>query len=136
MADGAIEIGGRLPINTSGGLLSETGMPGLQLVMEGVRQMRGTARLQVPGAAHLPGEQPGRNHAHPFNPSAGELTWSFRSPSPTELTRPFWDALRHGHLVFQTCGCGHAVLPARRSCPACLGPQLTLGARQRQRHPA
>lgn len=50
VADGAIEIGGRLPINTSGGLLAETGMPGLQLVMEGVRQMRGTARLQVPGA--------------------------------------------------------------------------------------
>jgi acetyl-CoA acetyltransferase len=50
VADGAIEIGGKLPINTSGGLLSETGMPGMQLIMEGVRQMRGTARLQVPGA--------------------------------------------------------------------------------------
>ena len=50
VADGAIEHGGRLPINTSGGLLSETGMPGLQLVMEGVRQMRGKSQLQVPGA--------------------------------------------------------------------------------------
>ena len=50
VADGGIVHGGRLPINTSGGLLSETGMPGLQLVMEGVRQMRGSARLQVPGA--------------------------------------------------------------------------------------
>ena len=34
-------------------------------------------------------------------------------PEPTELSRPFWDALRDGHLVFQRCGCGHAFLPAR-----------------------
>jgi len=48
--DGQIEFGGRLPVNTSGGLLSETGMPGMQLIHEGVRQMRGSATLQVPGA--------------------------------------------------------------------------------------
>tara|TARA_R110000751_G_scaffold271365_2_gene371305 strand:- start:147010 stop:148134 length:1125 start_codon:yes stop_codon:yes gene_type:complete len=45
--DGGIELGGTLPINTSGGLLSETGMPGMQLVIEGVRQMRGTSFNQV-----------------------------------------------------------------------------------------
>ncbi|MEJ8839386.1 thiolase family protein [Ramlibacter sp. AN1133] len=65
VADGAIEHGGRLPINTSGGLLSETGMPGLQLVMEGVRQMRGTATLQVPGARLcLVSNQGGTMHTH------------------------------------------------------------------------
>ena len=48
--DGRIEIGGDLPINTSGGLLSETGMPGLQLVIEGVRQMRGESVNQVKDA--------------------------------------------------------------------------------------
>jgi acetyl-CoA acetyltransferase len=65
VGDGQIEIGGRLPINTSGGLLSETGMPGLQLVMEGVRQMRGTANLQVAGAKHcLVSNQGGTMHTH------------------------------------------------------------------------
>ena len=48
--DGRIEIGGELPVNTAGGLLSETGMPGMQLVIEGVRQMRGDATTQVKGA--------------------------------------------------------------------------------------
>ena len=47
---GRIEIGGELPVNTAGGLLSETGMPGMQLITEGVRQMRGTANLQVKDA--------------------------------------------------------------------------------------
>ena len=65
VADGALAHGGRLPLNTSGGLLSETGMPGLQLVMEGVRQMRGTARLQVPGAKLcLVSNQGGTMHTH------------------------------------------------------------------------
>jgi acetyl-CoA acetyltransferase len=49
-ASGAIEVGGELPLNTSGGLLSETGMPGMQMVLEGARQIRGIAATQVPGA--------------------------------------------------------------------------------------
>src|SRR3954467_8152033 len=40
---GRVAAGGELPINTSGGLLSETGMPGMQLVREGGRQMRGAS---------------------------------------------------------------------------------------------
>jgi acetyl-CoA acetyltransferase len=44
---GMVEIDGDLPLNTSGGLLSETGMPGMQLVIEGVRQVRGEANLQA-----------------------------------------------------------------------------------------
>lgn len=62
---GNIELGGRLPVNTSGGLLSETGMPGLQLVIEGVRQMRGESVNQVRGARRgIVSNQGGIMHTH------------------------------------------------------------------------
>jgi acetyl-CoA acetyltransferase len=48
--NGAIEVGGRLPVNTSGGSLSEAYVHGFNLITEGVRQMRGTSTSQVDGA--------------------------------------------------------------------------------------
>jgi len=47
---GALEPGGRLPINTSGGGLSEAYVHGFNLIVEGVRQIRGTSVNQVEGA--------------------------------------------------------------------------------------
>jgi acetyl-CoA acetyltransferase len=63
--NGNIELGGELPVNTAGGLLSETGMPGLQLVIEGVRQMRGESTSQVSGAKTcIVSNQGGIMHTH------------------------------------------------------------------------
>jgi acetyl-CoA acetyltransferase len=49
--NGAIEWpDGRLPVNTSGGGMSEAYVHGFNLVLEGVRQIRGTSTSQVDGA--------------------------------------------------------------------------------------
>jgi acetyl-CoA acetyltransferase len=45
---GRIELGGALPVLTSGGGLSEAYVHGFNLLLEGVRQIRGTSTNQVP----------------------------------------------------------------------------------------
>ncbi|MCU1648831.1 MAG: hypothetical protein JWN03_9106 [Nocardia sp.] len=51
--DGNIEIGGKLPVNTHGGLLGEAYIHGINNIIEGVRQIRGTAVNQISGASHI-----------------------------------------------------------------------------------
>ncbi|MFZ2173107.1 MAG: lipid-transfer protein [Rhodococcus sp. (in: high G+C Gram-positive bacteria)] len=53
IADGAIELGGRLPLNTHGGQLGEAYIHGMNGIAEGVRQIRGTSVNQVPGARNV-----------------------------------------------------------------------------------
>ncbi|HZC70808.1 MAG TPA: lipid-transfer protein [Jatrophihabitans sp.] len=53
VSDGALEIGGRLPLNPHGGQLGEAYIHGMNGVAEAVRQVRGTAVNQVPEAEHV-----------------------------------------------------------------------------------
>lgn len=53
IADGAIELGGRLPVNTNGGQLGEAYVHGMNGIAEAVRQVRSTAVNQVPGVEHV-----------------------------------------------------------------------------------
>jgi len=53
IADGNIELGGRLPINTHGGQLGEAYLHGMNGIAEGVRQVRGTSVNQVEDAEHV-----------------------------------------------------------------------------------
>ena len=51
--DGAIEVGGSLPINTHGGQLGEAYIHGMNGIAEGVRQLRGTSVNQVDNVEHV-----------------------------------------------------------------------------------
>lgn len=42
-------------------------------------------------------------------------------PDIDPVSAPYWSELAAGRLSFQACDCGHRWLPARESCPSCLG---------------
>jgi acetyl-CoA acetyltransferase len=52
IAEGNIDIDGKLPVNTNGGHVGEAYIHGVNLVLEAVRQVRGTAANQVTDVEH------------------------------------------------------------------------------------
>jgi acetyl-CoA acetyltransferase len=52
IAEGNIDIDGKVPVNTNGGLIGEAYIHGVNLVHEAVRQVRGTAFNQVQNVEH------------------------------------------------------------------------------------
>ncbi|MDT0202686.1 thiolase C-terminal domain-containing protein [Nocardioides sp. AE5] len=50
VTSGALDLAGALPVNTAGGQLSESYIHGMNHILEGVRQIRGTSTSQVDGA--------------------------------------------------------------------------------------
>jgi acetyl-CoA acetyltransferase len=53
IADGGIEIDGRLPVNPNGGQLGEAYIHGMNGIAEAVRQVRGTSVNQVPDVENV-----------------------------------------------------------------------------------
>jgi acetyl-CoA acetyltransferase len=53
VADGGIELGGRLPVNPNGGQLGEAYIHGMNGIAEAVRQVRGTSVNQVADVDHV-----------------------------------------------------------------------------------
>ena len=53
VADGGIEVDGRLPVNTHGGQLGEAYIHGMNGLAEAVRLIRGSSTLALPGVEHV-----------------------------------------------------------------------------------
>jgi acetyl-CoA acetyltransferase len=53
IAAGEIELSGRLPVNTHGGLLGEAYIHGMNSIAEGVRQVRGSSVSQARDVEHV-----------------------------------------------------------------------------------
>jgi uncharacterized OB-fold protein len=50
-----------------------------------------------------------------------DITAATPVPEIDACNAPFWNALKQGRLLFQSCTCGHSWLPPRALCPQCLG---------------
>jgi acetyl-CoA acetyltransferase/uncharacterized OB-fold protein len=112
--DGALEWPhGRLPINTSGGSLSEAYVRHVDVRREGRRDLSGDERRRgadersAPREPQLMADERGMIAARPL-------------PEPDEWSKGFWDACAAGRLEMQRCAaCRGFRFPPRPMCPHC-----------------
>ena len=81
-------------VNTSGGLLSETGTPGMQLIHEGVRQMRAARRRCRCQCEIVRDQQPREGRCTRTRLLGTRLQDASRNQKSRQ-NKPYWDAL-HG----------------------------------------
>ena len=134
VAEGHLRRGGRLPLNTDGGGLSSchSGMRGIFLIIEAVRQLRGQARRGAGAgrrgrarasarAACCRASAPccsGRERDDGRRSAARQ--WKRPKPAPDAFERPFFEAAARGELLYQRCPtCGHRQFYPRAVCTAC-----------------
>ena len=122
VSSGAIELGGSLPINTGGGHLSEGYIHGMNHIVEGVRQIRGTSTGQVAGRRDVP------RHEHPAparqrpDPAEGLMSDGLLQPVDDDHdTGGFFEAAAPGRAGVRACSACGAVLhvPAGRTAGTC-----------------
>lgn len=129
--------GGSLPVNTSGGMLSEAYFMGLTPLAESVhaadRPLRRSAARQ---AGRNEGARPDRVQRQrrglpgPRGDDFGERGMSmteFFEPRISADTKAYWDGCREHKLMVQKCkACGRLRIPASYVCQNCLSTETEL----------